>query len=180
LRALGIWEHPVVRKYHDRIAAGNGVVEALRGGVTMNPLDHFLNIDDLAVLRGTTMSEEERAHVVVQSLRQVGKGYDFNFDVESTDRIVCSELVYHAYSQQTWPTDKHLGRATISPDNVAVRSLPGDFLSVVMLYHDGKEIAEQPDAFMARLLKKAPPENRGTVVRREGIPALAQRDSVNY
>lgn len=126
LRALGIWDHPVVRKYHDRIERGNGVVEALRAGVKMNPLDHFLNIDDLAVLRGESMSEAQRANVVVQSLRQVGKGYDFNFDVESTgpDRLFRADL---SRLQPSGVADrKLLGRATISPDNVAVRSLPGD------------------------------------------------------
>lgn len=34
--------------------------------------------------------------------------------------------------------------------------------NVVMLYHDGKEITEQPDAFMARLLK-APPASAAVV-----------------
>jgi uncharacterized protein YycO len=121
----------------------------------MNSLGHFMNIDDFAILRETAISDQQRAQVIIQALRQVGKGYDFNFDVESTDTIVCSELVYHTYSHQTWPTARHLGRVTISPDNVALRSLPGDIMSVVLLYHDGEEIAEAPAAFMARLLKKA-------------------------
>lgn len=155
LRDLGIWEHPVVRKYHAQIEAGSGVVEALRSGVKMNSLGHFMNIDDFAILRETAISDQQRAQVIIQALRQVGKGYDFNFDVESTDTIVCSELVYHTYSHQTWPTARHLGRVTISPDNVALRSLPGDIMSVVLLYHDGEEIAEAPASFMARLLKKA-------------------------
>lgn len=154
LRELGIWEHPVVRKYHAQIEAGSGVVEALRSGVKMNSLSHFMNIDDFAVLREAAISDQQRAQVIIQALRQVGKGYDFNFDVESTDTIVCSELVYHTYSHQTWPTARHLGRVTISPDNVALRSLPGDIMRVVVLYHDGEEIAEAPASFMAKLLKK--------------------------
>ena len=159
LRALGIWDHPLVRKYHEQIESGKGIVEALRSGVQMNPLAHFMNIDDLAVLREPGISDENRAQVVIQALRQVGKAYDFNFDVESSDKIVCSELIYHTYNHQKWPTAKMLGRATISPDNVAVRSLPGDILDVVVLYHDGKEIVDQPlSGPMAELLK-----NSGTV-----------------
>ena len=154
LRGLGIWNHPLVRKYHSQIEAGNGVVEALRAGVQLNPLQHFMNIDDLAVLRETAISEKNRVQVILQALRQIGKAYDFNFDVESTDKIVCSELIYHTYSHQQWPTAKMLGRATISPDNVARRSLPGDILDVVALYHDGKEVTEQPMSnAMAKLLK---------------------------
>jgi hypothetical protein len=153
LRALGIWDHPAVRKHRSLIESEKGVVEALRSGVKLNELSHFMNIDDLAILRDVSMTEAQRAEVVIQSLRQIGKGYDFNFDVESTDKIVCSELVYHAFSHRRWPTAKHLGRATISPDNVARHSVPGDYLDVVMLFHDGEEIAEERRSFMARLLK---------------------------
>ena len=53
-----------------------------------------------------------------------------------------------------------LGRVTISPDNVALHSLPGDFLDVVVLFHDGKEITEAQRDFMAGLLKAAPLSSR--------------------
>jgi len=140
LRDLGLWEHPVVRPHQARIREGRGVVEALRGGVTMNSLEHFINVDDLAVLRHETMTAEQRREVILQTLRQVGKAYDFNFDVESTDRIVCSELVYHAYGDIRWPTARHLGRATVSPDNIAVLATGNGPLSVAVLYHDGREV----------------------------------------
>ena len=154
LRELGIWNHPVVSRYHRQIQAGHGVVEALRSGVEMNSLAHFLNIDDIALLRQNTLSPEERAKVIIQALRQVGKAYDFNFDVESTDRIVCSELVYHAYGHINWPTVHHVGRATFSPDNVAIRSIDDGPLEVVMLYHDGAEISEARQSYMEQLLRK--------------------------
>ena len=156
LKALGLWDRPEVRPFQAAIRNGHGVVEALRSGVKMNPIQHFLNIDDLAVLRETGLSEAQRAQVILHTLRQVGKAYDFNFDVESTDRIVCSELVYHAYSHHQWPTAKYLGRSTISPDNVARNALPAGYLNTVVLYHDGEEVATDQGAFMARLLKQAP------------------------
>nr|MBL8411869.1 hypothetical protein [Dechloromonas sp.] len=140
LRDLGLWEHPVLRPLQARIREGRGVVEALRGGVTMNSLEHFINVDDLAVLRHETLTTEQRREVILQALRQVGKAYDFNFDVESTDRIVCSELVYHAYGDIRWPTARHLGRATVSPDNIAVLATGNGPLSVAVLYHDGREV----------------------------------------
>lgn len=153
LRALGIWDDPVVRRHHERIRAGRGVVEALRSGVEMNPLTQFLNVDDVAVLHQTELPAPERAAIVLQALRQVGKAYDFNFDVESTDRIVCSELVYHSYAHLQWPTARHLGRVTISPDNVAVRATGDGPLQVAVLYHDGAPIDEARRDFMARLVK---------------------------
>lgn len=156
LRELGIWDHPVVRAYHAEIRAGRGVVEALRAGVVMNPLRHFLNIDDLALLRQGELSDSQRAEVILQTLRQVGKAYDFNFDAQTTDRIVCSELVYHAYGHLDWPTARHLGRVTISPDNIAVRAIAAGPLNVELLFHDGEAIDSAPRQFMERLVKVRP------------------------
>lgn len=153
LRRLGIWEHPVVRPYQANIRAGRGVVEALRSGVKMNTLRHFLNIDDLAVLRPRQMADTVRAEAVLQTLRQVGKAYDFNFDVESTDRIVCSELVYHAYGDVRWPTKRQLGRVTISPDNVAAEATGNGAFAVELLYHDGREQTAGRGEFVRGLLK---------------------------
>lgn len=153
LRQLGIWEHPVVRPHQAKIRAGRGVVEALRAGVKMNTLAHFLNIDDLAVLRPRRIDSGARAEAVLQTLRQVGKAYDFNFDVESTDRIVCSELVYHAYGDVRWPTRRQFGRVTISPDNVAAEATGDGSFAVELLYHDGKEQVAERGEFLRRLLK---------------------------
>ena len=152
IRRLGIWDHPVVRPYQQRISAGGGVVEALRSGVTMNTLQHFMNIDDLAVLRHEALSDEKRAEVVLHALRQVGKAYDFNFDVESTDRVVCSSLVYHAYGEVRWPSSRHVGRSTFSPDNVAAMATGGGPFAVKALYHDGKEIETEPQRALIALL----------------------------
>lgn len=154
LRELRIWDHPVVRPYQKDIQEGRLVVEALRKGVVLNPINHFLNIDDLAVLRNTDTNSDSTADAIILALRQLGKAYDFNFDVETTDRIVCSELVYLAYTHIDWPTEKMLGRATISPDNVAKRALGNGPLKLVLLYHDGELIQNQPQELMAQLMNE--------------------------
>ncbi len=142
LQALGIWDDPVVRPYHDIIRAGRRVVEALRSGVELNSLDGFLNVDDVAVLRHDTLAPAEKAEAILQALRQMGKRYDFNFDVETRDRVGCAELLYHAYGHVDWPTRKKLGRSTIIPDDIAVRALGDGPLVVVRLYHDGERVSE--------------------------------------
>lgn len=155
LRRLGIWDHPTVRPHQAAIRQGRGVVEALRSGVEMNSLKTFLNVDDLAVLRQPGIGDDLRAEVVLQALRQVGKAYDFNFDVESTHRIVCSELVYHTYTHVQWPTVRRLGRVTISPDNVAVRATGAGPFSVALLYRDGREVEGALQTEMAKLVEPA-------------------------
>jgi uncharacterized protein YycO len=153
LKQLKIWHHPVVKKYHDKIRQGNLVVEALRPGVELNSLQHFINIDDLAILRDTKMDNKTRAERIILALRQLGKEYDFNFDVETTDKIVCSELIYIVYTDINWPTNKTLGRFTISPDNVASKALNSGPLKLISLFHNGNYIANNPLRLLSQLIQ---------------------------
>lgn len=152
LRDLGIWEHPLVRPHQAAIRNGKGVVEALRSGVEMNPLARFLNVDDLAVMRHQTPDAKRQADIVLQTLRHVGKAYDFNFDAETTHRIFCSKLVYLAYGDLNWPTSRMLGRVTVSPDNIAARATGDGPLQVVLLYRDGEQV-DAPRRVMEQLLR---------------------------
>lgn len=163
LRELGIWDHPVVRPHQESVRAGRGVIEALRSGVEMNTIERFLNVDDLAVLRHGDPGKERLAEIVVQTFRQVGKAYDFNFDAESTQRMFCSKLVYIAYGDMKWPTSRMLGRATVSPDNIAALATSDGPLKVALLYHDGKEVAEEPQRLMDKLIRA----ERAALARRE-------------
>ncbi len=159
LKALGLWDDPVLKPYQENIRAGKCIVEALRGGVTLNTIEHFLNIDDLGILREPALETDRetlRRHLLL-TLRQVGKEYDFNFDVETTDKIVCSELVYVVYTDITWPTDKTLGRYTISPDNVAAKAFDGGPLRLVLFYHDGRPVTDKPLERMALLMAREAP-----------------------
>jgi uncharacterized protein YycO len=153
LRELGLWEHPVVARYHTQIRQGRGVVEALRSGVEMNTLARFMNVDDLALLRHRTMDRQSKRRVILQALRQVGKAYDFNFDTQSSNRIVCSELVYHAYGDVRWPTQRKLGRVVVSPDNIAQEAVTGGPFEVILLFHDGVEVADSAQEYLAGLIE---------------------------
>lgn len=163
LRALGIWDHPVVKPHHASVRAGRGVVEALRSGVQMNSIEHFLNVDDLGVLRREGLGKEQLAEVVLQTFRQVGKAYDFNFDTETTHRVFCSKLVYLVYGDLKWPTSRMLGRVTVSPDNIAALATGDGPLKVALLYHDGAAVAEQPQRMMEILIRA----ERTALARRE-------------
>ncbi|MBU5635213.1 Poxvirus G6 [Geomonas sp. Red69] len=152
LKELGIWDHPVVRPYQEQIRSGHQVIEALRSGVEMNTMQHFLNIDSIGIMRKTGATRPDRANTVIQALRQVGKPYDFNFDVESKGRVYCSKLVYLSYSGVDWPTKKSLGRTTFTPDDVAIKAVKGGSLQLVTFYHEGSRVAGNPLDTMARLM----------------------------
>jgi hypothetical protein len=110
------------------------VIEALRdgqtisahdGGVTLHSVAHFLYVDDFAAIRlrqGEMSAEKYRASLarfLALALLQYGKPYDFKFDVNTLDAIVCSELIYQSFVDVDFSTGQSLGSYTVSPDQVA-------------------------------------------------------------
>ena len=153
LKEKGVWNDEVVIPYHQELAPngepetkdGYQIVEALREGVKLSSLEEFMNIDDIAILRPVfeeDVTEKEKESLLL-AFRQIGKEYDFNFDVNTTEKIVCSELAYVCFPQIDWPTEKTAGRHTISPDNVANLCWNGTPLKLITFYHDGKKCEEE-------------------------------------
>lgn len=150
---LGIWENEYVKKHERRVASNQNanskeehqIIEALRSGVKLSTLEEFMNIDDFAILRPVFKDDENdklKKEALVMAFRQLGKKYDFNFDVNTTDKIVCSELAYVSFPSIDWPTEKTLGRHNISPDNVAKLAWNNVPLELVLFYHDGQLVDE--------------------------------------
>lgn len=156
LKRLGVWQQlpeieAYVRKhrgyqgpgFQQAIFENRSIVEALRGGVEINTLNQFLNVDDLAVIRANTLIDSEKREYLLHTFAQIGKPYDFNFDVETSHEIVCSELVFEVYSDFPWPVEQAIGRYTISPDNVAILAVGEEALfAPTLIYHDGQRLSE--------------------------------------
>ena len=146
---LGLWQEMQVKQYADEISSPSNpaskdehqIIEALRSGVQLSTLEHFMNIDDFAILRPIFKEGNEETltkEALIMAFRQLGKQYDFNFDVNTTDKIVCSELAYVSFPSMDWPTEKTLGRHNISPDNVAKLAWNNLPLELIIFYHDGQ------------------------------------------
>ena len=155
LRELGVWDQ-ITPGYQEQIRKGGRIVEALRSGVTISSLRHFINIDDLLVLRDNRkLGDDYHRQAVLTALEQVGKEYDFNFDVLTHSRIVCSELAYVVFPDVLWPLDHLLGRYTISPDNVAQLAItPSPVFSPKVMYHEGERVNKAMDETLLALLAK--------------------------
>lgn len=125
LKEYGLWDHAMIVPHHEAIRNGVRILEAVRPRTRLASLEDFLNIDELAVIRQENLFEHPELvkEIVDRAMPQLGKDYDFNFDVTTVSKIVCSELIYHAYAQVKWPTKYLFGRATISPDQVAELAL---------------------------------------------------------
>ena len=122
---LGIWDLPFLIPFQDQIEAGKNILEADRTGTHLKSLEDFMNVDELSILRlrDHLTKSLKKEFIYKVAISQIGKVYDFNFDVQTTDKIVCSELLYQTFGTINWPTEKLLNRVTISPDNVASLTL---------------------------------------------------------
>jgi hypothetical protein len=72
------------------------VVESVSEGVIFNSLTESMGADYIAVLR-PRLTDAQKAAALARAFSQVGKPYDFEFDFSSSDKLVCTELVYQSY-----------------------------------------------------------------------------------
>ncbi|XZG70114.1 YiiX/YebB-like N1pC/P60 family cysteine hydrolase [Chitinibacteraceae bacterium HSL-7] len=156
LREVGAWDR-IPPRWQQEVREGKRIVEALRSGVTLSTLEHFLDIDDLLVLRDTRETDAVyRRQALITAADQLGKPYDFNFDVLTHQRIVCSELAYVVFPDVAWPLAQTLGRYTISPDNVAQMAVgQSPVFKPVVMYRDGRrEASPSPDLLRSMIAIK--------------------------
>ena len=88
--------------------------------------------DAVAVLR-PRLSDAQKREMVARAFSHYGKPYDFEFDFFSTDRLVCTEVVYRSLDGMiTLPLMEILGR----------RALPA--VGFVQVYSDTRGRADRP------------------------------------
>ena len=122
LAALGVSDDPrVVHHWNDflaRDAAGHAhaVIEAVSEGVIFTSLEHSAGeADAVAVLR-PRLTDTERREAIARAFSHHGKPYDFEFDFFSTDRLVCTEVVYRAFDGMIeLPLTRIFGRLALPP-----------------------------------------------------------------
>jgi hypothetical protein len=100
------------------------IIEAVPDGVGTYPLSHLGPTDYLAVLR-PLLPRETKLKALDNALALNGNVYDFYFDFDSKDALICSELVYHAYLPQNgnpglqFPLYLRNGRRFMSANDIA-------------------------------------------------------------
>ncbi len=126
----GLTTHPLVRQHlaeyrqPDRNGYERRVIEAIAAGVSFTSLEESVAADHIAVLR-PRVSEGRKNAAIARAFSHYGKPYDFDFDFSSTDKLVCTELIYRAYDEVIqgesirFPLVRILGRDTLPPDEVA-------------------------------------------------------------
>jgi len=102
LRALGLHDDPRVRRWMEEFGRPDtrghelAVIEAVSEGVIFTSLEHSAGeAYGVAVLR-PIVDPAGRREFIARAFEHVGKPYDFDFDFFSSDRLVCTELIYRA------------------------------------------------------------------------------------
>ncbi len=132
-----------------------GILEAVRSGVRSSSLKEYAVGDVFLILRLRSLTPGQRNTVVSNAGKQLLKAYDFNFDIESPDMVMCTELVYLAYDFIPWKVSPFMGRFTIFPDDILQTALADERFEVVALLMDGK-LEVKPDLGVVRGLIARP------------------------
>ncbi len=95
-------DNPAIQQHLDQYLtlADDGevhtVLESVSEGVIFNSLTESMGADYVAVLR-PRLTDAQKAQAIARAFAHVGKPYDFEFDFFSSDKLVCTELVYRSY-----------------------------------------------------------------------------------
>jgi hypothetical protein len=73
------------------------IVEALSEGVVCASMEHSIGGGDAVAVLRPRLPPEKIKEAIARGFSHMGKDYDFEFDFFSTDKIVCTELVFRAY-----------------------------------------------------------------------------------
>ena len=74
------------------------IIEAVGEGVIISPLEHIAKVDYFAGFRAN-LPKEEIFLSILTAFSYYGAPYDFLFDFDSDDALVCSELIYKSFSE---------------------------------------------------------------------------------
>lgn len=122
LKALGLWDLKWMKPFHQAIKNGNDIFEFRRWGSQFDSLDHWMNLDHMAIVRYPKILEYKRTdleEVFRRLFSQVELAYDFSFNALSTEKIICTGIITLSYGSIDWPSQEILGRFTISPNDMA-------------------------------------------------------------
>ena len=155
----------LVARFEEETAeeTGNGfVIEAVSPRLGINPLEKSLFGDHVLALR-PNLPLELIGVALREAFAHLNKPYDFEFNFNITNRIVCTELVYRSFHKKggiEFTLVKRLGRFTLTGNDIVHYAL------------DGLKKPQPPLSPLALVLKRA---KRGVFVPEESIVSALEQ-----
>lgn len=130
----------------------NTFVQSDQDGVNyINALD-FLEGSDFIVLRPRQITKTQEANIESLVKAQVGKEYDFNFNIESPDRIICTELIFLVFDYIHWDTRNVMSWHSMSPDDLVKTSIKSEQIEIPLFLTNQTTIKNPDKSFIENLL----------------------------
>ena len=140
---------------HVGVCFGNDLmIETPRSGVRICSIEEFSDGEIYLIVRPTNLTGMQKQKIRNSLKMQLGKKYDFNFDSQSPDRIVCSDLVCLAYDFIDWQSKKRAGHYITSPDDLVRSLLNRPDFSFEMYINQGQFVSKPDSTFIQELLLK--------------------------
>ena len=120
------------------------ILEALRDGVLFRPMSETLNVDAVVVVR-PNLSDDAIRRGIERIVKHEGKMYNFDFDFFSSDRFVCTEVVYRAFDgleNLQMPLTERAGRKTLTAEDILDMAIDTELFDLVCVFGHPEEITQ--------------------------------------
>ena len=131
----GFWPHSALWLGADDA----DVLEAKKDGVILRDIEETLQVDAFTLIR-PKLNPEQIEDALKRGRSHAGKQYDFVFDFRTTDRLVCTEVVYRTYhgiGGIDFQLIEQAGRHCLSAEELLNQGLSKDWFEVVATYGVG-------------------------------------------
>ena len=115
------------------------ILEAKKDGVLLRDIEETLQVDAFTVIR-PKLDGADISKALSRARTHVGKLYDFIFDFRTTDRLVCTEVIYRTYNaigSIDFKLIEQAGRHCLSAEEILNQGIGNDWFEVVALYGVG-------------------------------------------
>lgn len=132
----GFWPHSALW-----LGAEHDILEAKKDGVLFRDLEETLQVDAFVVLR-PMLTPQQIDIALTRGRSHAGKLYDFIFDFRTTDRLVCTEVIYRSYhgiGDIDFQLGVQAGRHCLSAEDLLNQGIANDWFDVVAIYGVGKD-----------------------------------------
>ena len=128
----GFWPHAALWLGAD----DHDILEAKKDGVLLRDIDETLEVDAFLVLR-PKLSATLVSQALDRARTHKGKLYDFIFDFSTSDRLVCTEVVYrgfHGIGEIDFTLEDVAGRFCLPAESLINQSISQGWMDVVAIY----------------------------------------------
>jgi hypothetical protein len=116
----GFWPHGMLYLGDRSPDQAKPILEARKDGVRLRSMADALRVDAFSVVRPAT-DESATAAAIARALTHRDKLYDFDFDFFTSDRMVCTELIYRTYDGSPeihFELIERAGKPTLSAEDI--------------------------------------------------------------